>query len=444
MELPQIQDLQKAIDIVGKTVTLQFKEAKTQYSQSELTEIQNKNARIQERMNEAFQKLQNGSVSFRESQLQYSDVSKDAQSFFASENPSAADALASIKEGEYTNVIEFPNKLAVYKLVEKTQKERQNLSDESKAAQGSQTVNESYYTVKPLVLNLIPETPQGGFARTDLNGKHFERADVKINQFGKPEVQIRFNDEGGKLFEEITRRNVGKPVAIFLDGEMISSPRVQTAISDGVAMITGNFTLAEAKELAMQLNTGAIPAPIKLVAQQKIGAALGQESLDMGINAGLIGIVLVMLYMITYYRGAGLIASFALLLYTGLVLAVFQLFGLTLNLAGIAGFILSVGMAVDANILIFERMKEELDKGKSVNEAINIGFDRAWSSIRDSNVTSLITAAILFLFASGMVRGFAIALGVGILISMFTAIMITRNVLLMTTKNKDSVSKLYI
>ncbi len=240
---------------------------------------------------------------------------------------------------------------------------------------------------------------------------------------------LQFNQEGAKLFGEITSRNVGKPVAIFLDGGPISVPTVENAITDGRAQITGQFTFDEAKLLARRLNEGALPVPITLISQRSVGAILGEEALQNSVRAGAIGFLLVSLFMILYYRLSGVIAVAALLVYTAFVLAIFKLIPVTLTLAGIAGFVLSVGMAVDANILIFERTKEELRKGKALVASLADGFSRAWPSIRDSNITTIITSIVLYTFATSIIKGFALTLLIGVLVSMFSAIFVTRQFL---------------
>lgn len=266
--------------------------------------------------------------------------------------------------------------------------------------------------------------------KSDLTGKQLKRSAVTFDpNTGFPQISLEFNDEGKKLFADLTTANVGKRIAIFLDGIPISAPTVSQPITDGSAVINGNFSLKEAKQLSQRLNAGALPVPIKLIGQQTVGPSLGKISLEKSLFAGLVGLVAVMLFMIVYYRLPGLIASVALLFYVILALAVFKLVGVTMTLAGIAGFILSIGMAVDANVLIFERLKEELRAGKPLSLAINEGFARAWLSIRDSNFSSLITCAILIWFGTSMVKGFAITLALGIGVSMFSAITITRNLL---------------
>jgi protein-export membrane protein SecD len=278
----------------------------------------------------------------------------------------------------------------------------------------------------------ISISPDQAYIPTGLTGKQFKRATLQFEQnTGQPQIVLQFDAEGTKLFSDITSRNVGKQVAIFLDGEVLSAPVVNTPITDGQAYITGQFTVSEAKELVTRLNSGALPVPIKLISQQNVGATLGLQSVEKSVSAGLIGFAIVALFMIIYYRLPGILAVLSLGIYTFLSLMVFKLFGITLTLAGIAGFILSIGMAVDANILIFERTKEELRRGKTLQAAVEDGFTRAWLSIRDSNFSSLITTLILGYSGSSIIRGFAVTLALGILISMFTAITVTRTFLRM-------------
>ena len=275
------------------------------------------------------------------------------------------------------------------------------------------------------------------FQPTGLTGKDLTKSEVKFDpNTGQPSVGLQFSPEGIKKFAEITGRNVGKPVAIFLDEIPVTAPTVQEQISSGDAVINGEFTLDEAKNLVIQLNAGALPVPINLIEQKNIGATLGNESVQKSVGAGLIGLLMVIVFMAVYYGRLGLLADMALIVYGLLTLALYKLIPITLTLPGIAGFILSVGMAVDANILIFERMKEELRDGKPRNLAMELGFGRAWDSIRDANVATLITCFILFnpfnwpfLNASGMVRGFALTLGLGVGLSLFTGIVVTRTLL---------------
>jgi preprotein translocase subunit SecD len=286
-------------------------------------------------------------------------------------------------------------------------------------------------------LQFLEQDEKGELKATELTGANLKKSDVTFeSQSNEPQVSLEFNEEGTKLLKEITKRNLQKPLAPELDGEIISMPIVQSVISSGKAVITGQFTVKDATELATLLNAGALPVPIKVAQQYSIGPTLGREAVQKSLIAGLIGIALVALFMIVLYRLPGVIATLALIIYTLIVLAIFKLIPVTLTLSGIAGFILSIGMAVDANILIFERTKEELRLGKTGGLAIDEGFKRAWTSIRDSNISSLITCLILYFCTTGLVRGFAITLAIGIVVSMFTAISVTKTFLTLTTMFK--------
>jgi protein-export SecD/SecF family membrane protein len=274
------------------------------------------------------------------------------------------------------------------------------------------------------------------YAPTNLTGKYLTSAQLTFNQTtGQPQVALQFNNDGAKIFEDLTAQNVGNIIGIFIDGYPVSLPKVDEKISGGQAVISGNFTLAEAKTMVQSFNAGALPAPMTLINQQTIGASLGKDSLDKSIVAGIIGTILVMLFMMIYYRFFGFLASIALIIYAILSLTVFKLF-VTMSLAGIAGFLLSIGMAVDANVLIFERTKEEIKRGLSRTAAIKEGFRRAWPSIRDSNISTIITCLILYYFTSSFVRGLALTLLLGVVVSLFTAITVTRNLMTVTVKDK--------
>ncbi len=286
-------------------------------------------------------------------------------------------------------------------------------------------------------IKTIDKNNEVNWKLTALTGKQLKKAQVTFaGQTNEPQVNLIFNSDGATLFGEITKRNVGKQVAIFLDGQIISAPTVQTEITGGTAVITGNFSLSESKLLAQRLNAGALPVAINLLSQQTIGPTLGKVSLERSLLAGLIGLILVALFMLIYYRILGLIAVIALGFYTVINYGLFMMIPVTLTTAGIAGFILSIGMAVDANVLIFERTKEELRAGEHLDSAIEKGFSRAWLSIRDSNISSLITTAILFWFGSSIIKGFALTLGLGILVSMFTSIFVSRNLIQLIAPGK--------
>jgi len=274
------------------------------------------------------------------------------------------------------------------------------------------------------------------FVDTGLTGRFVERAQLNFGQShsggvsNEPVVILHFNSEGSDLFEDLTREHVGEVLAIFLDGQPISLPVIQDVIPGGVATISGNFTPEEARDLVRDLNFGALPVPISLLSSSSIGPSLGVETLNAGVIAGLIGFALVALFMLVWYRVPGVVAVLALSMYGVIVLSLFKLIPVTLTAAGIAAFILSIGMAVDANILIFERMKEELKGGKPLDEAIQEGFKRAWPSIRDSNLSSLISAFVLFWFGTTLIKGFALVFALGVITSMLSAITISRTLLL--------------
>lgn len=287
-------------------------------------------------------------------------------------------------------------------------------------------------------------TYPGYWKPTKLTGRQLASANATFNNSSDsstgqsaPIVEIKFSGAGTQEFADITGRNLQKQVAIVLDNRIVSAPTVQTQITDGSAQITGSKTIKEAQNLAQRLNEGILPVPVKLIGQQNVGASLGQDSLKKSAVAGVVGLFLVALFMVIYYKFSGLIAVIALIIYSILALAIYKLIPVTLTLAGIAGFILSIGMAIDANILIFERMKEELVSGKTLNLAIVDGFKRAWTSVKDSNLSSIITCIILYYTAgSGPVRGFALTLGLGIIISLFTAVTVTRTILLLIASSR--------
>jgi protein-export membrane protein SecD len=281
---------------------------------------------------------------------------------------------------------------------------------------------------------------QDTFVPTQLTGRYVKGASINFNSVsGRPEIFLQFDDEGAKLFEQVTTRNVGKQLAIFVDNELLTAPVVNERITGGRAQITGQFTITEAQKLVNRFKDGALAAPIKLVSQQTIGATLGEESLQEAMFAGLVGTLIIILFMLVYYRKLGIFASVALVIYIFLLLGLTKLFGITMTLAGIAGIILSIGMAVDANILIFERSKEELKKGIAKKDAILEGFRRAWPSIRDSNITTMISSLVLYSFTSSFIRGFALSLLLGVIVSMFTAITITRTLLEVFIREKKNV-----
>ena len=278
-------------------------------------------------------------------------------------------------------------------------------------------------------------TPTAGppVFHTVMTGAMLKGAVASRNQAGEYVVDFTLTDEGSKVFGDFTSAHIGQPLAIVLDKIVISAPTIQDAITQGSGVISGNFTAAEANALAIQLRYGSLPIPLKVVEIKTVGPTLGQDSLRKSMLAGAIGLFIIMTFMVLYYRLPGVIADLALLAYAALTFALFKMIPITLTLPGVAGFVLSLGVAVDANVLIFERLREELRSGKTLRQAIDLGFGRAWPSIRDSNLSTLITCGILFWFGStfgaSIVKGFSLTLALGVLVSLFTAITVTRSFL---------------
>jgi preprotein translocase subunit SecD len=265
------------------------------------------------------------------------------------------------------------------------------------------------------------------FIPTELTGKYLKTANVVFEtQTGLPVVSLELTNEGAKIFEKLTRENLGKPIGIFIDNNLISAPVVREVISGGKAIIEGNFSLQQAKELAANLKQGALPIPLRLGGVNQINPTLGSEFKEKMLKSGVIGFLLIIIFMIIYYKKQGLIASLCLIFYVFYNLFIFKLIGVVLTLSSITGFILSVGMAVDANILIAERIKEERKKIQDIQKAITNGFNRAWTSIRDSNITTIISSIIIYFITTSFVRGFALTLFIGVLISLLTAFYLTK------------------
>jgi preprotein translocase subunit SecD len=276
-------------------------------------------------------------------------------------------------------------------------------------------------------------TPKPRIFRTIITGQHLKTAAVGLDESSRPEIRFQLTEEGGQIFAAHTTANIGSYLAIAMDGVIISCPRIETAITEASGRITGDFQLTQARSIVLQLRYGALPVPLRVIQNRTVGPTLGQDSVAKSTRAGIIGVVIVLLFMLVYYRLHGLMADIALTIYALVTFTMFKLIPVTLTLPGVAGFLFSIGTAVDANILIFERMKEELRHGKRFSSAIDAGFDRAWTSIRDSNLATFLTCAILYWFGSNfgasMVKGFAVTLFLGVAVSMFTAISVTRTII---------------
>jgi len=339
-------------------------------------------------------------------------------------------ALATIKQ---TGLLEFVE-MGQNPLPPGTEVKTDYLSGSETQATPSPTETGSSSVITPT----NPTQPETIY-HTVMTGAALSSVNVTRSQTGQYEVAFQLTSEGSQIFGQYTSAHVGDYLAIILDKRVISAPRIDSAITEGSGVIQGNFTPESANDLAIQLRYGSLPIPLKVVTSQTVGPTLGQDSLSKSLIAGSIGLSVVMLFMGLYYRLPGIVADVALLIYALITFALFKLIPVTLTLPGIAGFVLSLGVAVDANILIFERLKEELRAGRTLSQAIDLGWDRAWPSIRDSNLSTLITSGILFWFGStfgaSIVKGFSLTLAIGVIVSMFTAIIVTRTLLHLVLDN---------
>lgn len=443
IELAGIKDVNEAIKMIGETPILEFKEVRdkeeAKWTSEEAEKIKVINQSAKERAQKVLEEAKKGEKDFAELAKEHSEDPSATQNggdlgFFKKGMmvPAFDEAVFKddFKKGEvYPELVKSDFGYHIIKKID----ERGEGEDREVQAMHIlfATKNEEYNE------ELLYADP---FKQTGLTGKQLDRADVVFDpNTGAPQVSLTFDAEGRELFRQITERNLEKTAPIFLDGEMITNPTVQAVITDGRAVITGNFSLDEAKKLARRLNEGALPVPVSLIHQKTVGASLGKDSLEKSLMAGAIGFMIVSFFMVAIYGFSGAIAVFALSVYALLLVSLFKLIGITLTLSGIAGLILSVGMAVDANILIFERIREELLVKRRMSVAIAEGFRRAWPSIRDGNVSTVITCLVLMFVSTGMVRGFATALLIGVLLSMFSAIFVTRVTLEIFSRDKEQI-----
>ncbi|MCL4386882.1 MAG: protein translocase subunit SecD [Patescibacteria group bacterium] len=302
---------------------------------------------------------------------------------------------------------------------------------------GVQNVDQAMDLIGKTAQLEFKEVGESGFIDTSLDGSQLESAEVTYDQnTNKPQVSINFKSEGAKIFAELTKKNLNKPLAILLDGTPLTVPTVQSEITNGKAVITGEFTAEEAKKFEIQLNSGALPVPVKNIEQRTVGASLGRRAVLLSLAAGILGIIVVSIYMLIYYRFLGIFSTIGLGLYLAYMIAIFKVIPVTLTMGGVAGLLLSVGMSMETDVLIFERIREELRHGKSLGLAINLGFQKAWPSIRDSNAVSLIICLILYFFGSGLIRGFAVVLALGIGIGLLTTFLGTRTFIDLVLKRR--------
>lgn len=473
-ELAGIKDVNEAIKLIGETPLLEFKEQSTDAQEVNAepnAEAVAFNKQVAAQAAEAIKAINTG-ADWQTLADKYQAKLETKEALAEENQPDLVSSLKNMAIGGLSAPLKIDNTLVIAKLLAKTEK------DNPFKDQAGQSPKITEYKAQLLSFTLQDESPVlnlgDNWQNTELSGKNLKRASLQFNpQDSSPEVALEFDSEGAEAFANITERNIGKPVAIFLDGYAISVPTVNDRIPDGRAVISGRFNVQEAKLLVQRLNTGALPVPINLVGQQTVGASLGQKSIDNSVKAGLIGFLFVAIFMIIFYRLPGVISVISLGIYALTVLTIFKaapiwlalifisllvvlfvsvfnhlkifdgIFSstlflvilaflvyyanqpVTLTLAGITGFILSIGMAVDANVLIFERMKEELRLGKPLSTALDEGFRRAWPSIRDGNITTILTCFILMGFGTGLVKGFGATLFIGVSISMFSSIVIT-------------------
>jgi protein-export membrane protein SecD len=445
VELAGIKDINQAKDMIKETPFLEFKEQKeTQVEKIPEEELNKENEEAKAKAQDLLKKVLAGE-DFAELAKENSEdpgSKEDGGEYDFQKKgtfvPEYEDVIFNkdLKDGEiYPELVETDYGWHIIKRIEVRGEGDPAKSPEDDGGASDQEFKSAHI----LIAKHTQPQPQMEWVSTGLSGKNLENASVDWQGQGlsEPQVALKFDSEGVKLFAEITKRNLQKQVAIFLDGQIISAPTVQSEITNGEAVITGSGTIEEAKNLVKRLNEGALPVPITLISQQSVEASLGQASLAKSLKAGAIGLAVVLIFMIVYYRYLGLVASLALLIYTALMVTIFKLstltpWAITFTLSGIAGFVLSIGMAVDANILIFERIKEEIRNGRDILSAVDEGFRRAWPSIRDGNYSTILTSMILIWVGTGFVKGFAIILVIGVLVSMFTAIVLVKNILKFT------------
>lgn len=445
VELAGVKDINQAKDLIKETPFLEFKEEGSPDESKQIPQevLDQLNAQAKQKAEGILKKALDGS--------DFAQLAKDNSEDTGSKEKGGD--LGFVKQGDF--VPEFDKVLFDpsfkdgtvwpqlvesqygWHIIEKIEQRPASTSGDATSTRGGgEDDSLEIHSAHILIAKKANPAPQSNWTSTGLTGKNLTNAiaDFQGQGLSEPVVNIQFDAEGTKLFTDLTKRSIGKSIAIFLDGQLISDPNVNEEITGGKAIISGNFTIDSAKALAKRLNEGALPVPISLVSQQSVEATLGQISLEKSLKAGMIGFIIVVIFMLVYYRFLGVVASLALLIYSGLMISIFKLsafspWQITLTLPGIAGFILSIGMAVDANILIFERTKEEIRRGRNIAGALDEGFKRAWTSIRDGNASSIITAAILIEMGTGFVKGFAVTLVIGVLLSMFTAVNITRTLL---------------
>lgn len=447
--------ISKAKDTIGKVVRLEFKEERTVTSPEDIAaraEIAKAALADAKKDGASLDSLGRRYAQTYENVVYLTGANVDIQdlpgelSIPAFKNISTT-GLTNVLEGEIAGAytIGADGKLTqgtpekVYVVANVTQSEKKtkervvpDTSTGSTASGATATKKEKYetreLTYQAIVINQKPSAwmPAKTMDGKVLDEKYLVRAGVSFNGGFSPQVDLTFNEQGKAIFAELTKRLIGKPIAIFVGGELITAPTVQAVIPDGKAVITGQYTAESAKQLATDINTGIVPAPIYLTSERAIDAKIGADALTVIIHAGVIGLLAIIVFLVWFYRVSGLLAGVALVIYAILLVAIFKAFGIVLSLASIAGMILSIGLAIDANILIFERTKEALRSDESIDKATALGFSKSWTAIWDSHITSLSSALVLYIFGTSLIKGFGLALGLGIVLSLFTAMWVSR------------------
>ncbi|MDD4530534.1 MAG: protein translocase subunit SecD [Candidatus Gracilibacteria bacterium] len=458
------ESIAKAKEVIGRVVRLEFKEKKETITDQDKAERRKV-------IDDLYTELKTGNVEFSVIANKYKDkyenISYISSSGSKEEMPKEFifTGISNIKAPFLSNIIDskketygFENNnivsaqddgFSIVKIKEIREVEKE-ITGTGKIGTGTVTEKkkERIYVFEGIFVSKKPS--EWIAAKTELGGgkvldeRYLLKSNVNFSQSYTPQIELVFNDEGAKIFAELTKRLTGKQLAIFVGGQMLTAPTVQTTIPDGKAVITGNYSIEEAKKLSNDINTGIVPAPIYLTSERMIDAKAGNDSLGIIVKAGAIGFVFILAFLIAFYGIAGLLAMIALFIYTILVMAIVKSFGIVLTLASIAGIVLSIGMAIDANILIFERIKEELREGNSLMKSITVGFAHSWSAIWDSHITSFVSALILFIFGVSLIKGFGVMLGIGIIVSLFSAMYISRVLIIWTAPKFEKNLKLFV
>lgn len=441
VELPGVKNLDEALQKIGETPVLEFQEktSASDLTAQQVADLAKYNQDTQKKAEDILKQIQGG-ADFATLAQEYSEDSGSASNggdlgWFVKGAmvQEFEDAVFSLQKGELDN--QLVQTQYGYHIIKKID---ENSDGEVQASHILITTRQEEDYLSP-------------WKNTEITGRYLVDAQIKLDPTtNEPQVELTFNDQGAKLFAQVTARNIKQPLAIFLDGQSIVdtngdgqitdqdiyAPIVQVTIADGKAVISGNMTVDQAKIIAKRLRSGALPVPIHLISQDQVGPTLGKLSLVASLKASIIGFLTIVLFMIIFYRWPGFLASLALIFFVAIMLSLFKTIPITLTLAGIAGAALSVGMAVDANILIFERMREEIKKGKGIALALETGVKRAWPSIRDGNATTILVAFIMFTFGTSFIKGFAVTLSLGVLTSLFSALVVTHTLMLLGTKTK--------